>query len=176
MSILIYISNIMIPLVVFYIVGMGLLQKKNIYDDFITGARDGIKTVYHVMPTLIGLMIGVGVLRTSGLLGYITKVIAGFTKNIGIPAGIIPPTIIRMFSSSAATGLSLEIFKEFGTDSFEGLAVGIMMSSTETIFYTMSVYFAAAKVSKVRWTLSGALICMLAGTIASIILAQFMVY
>lgn len=176
MSILVYISNIMIPLVVFYIVGMGLLQKKNIYDDFITGAKDGIKTVYHVMPTLIGLMIGVGVLRTSGLLGVITEVIAGFTENIGIPAVIIPPTIIRMFSSSAATGLSLEIFKEFGTDSFEGLAVGIMMSSTETIFYTMSVYFAAAKVSKVRWTLSGALICMLAGTIASIILAQIMVY
>ena len=61
MNILIYISNIMIPLVVFYIVGMGLLQKKNIYDDFITGAKDGIKTVYHVMPTLIGLMIGLGV-------------------------------------------------------------------------------------------------------------------
>lgn len=176
MSIVIYISNIMIPLVVFYIVGMGLLQKKNVYDDFITGAKEGIKTVYHVMPTLIGLMIGVGVLRTSGLLDFLTELIAGFSEGIGIPAAIIPPAIIRMFSSSAATGLTLEVFKEFGPDSYEGLMAAIMMSSTETIFYTMSVYFAAAKVSKVRWTLAGALISTFAGVIASIIIAGFMVY
>lgn len=165
----------MIPLVVFYIVGMGLLQRKNIYDDFITGAKEGIITVYHVMPTLIGLMIGIGVLNSSGLLDCLTQILGGFTEKIGIPAAIIPAGIIKMFSSSAATGLILDVFKEYGTDSFEGLAVGIMMSSSETIFYTMSVYFAAAKVSKVGWTVGGALFCTLAGTVASIILAAFMV-
>lgn len=176
LKIIIYISNIMIPFVVFYIVGMGIIQKKNIYDDFIEGAKEGIKTVYHVMPTLIGLMIGVGVLKTSGLLTFITDIISGFSKSIGVPAAIIPPAIIRMFSSSAATGLTLDVFKEFGPDSYEGLMAAIMMSSTETIFYTMSVYFAAAKVSKVRWTLAGALISTFVGIIASIIIARFMIY
>jgi spore maturation protein B len=173
MNILIYISNIMIPLVVFYIVGMGLLKKKNIYDDFIVGAKEGIKTVYHVMPTLIGLMIGVGVLKTSGLLLFITEVIAGYTEKFGVPAAIIPPTIIRMFSSSAATGLVLDLFKEYGTDSRIGLIASIMMSCTETIFYTMSIYFMAAKVKKTRYTLTGALLATFAGILASVWLAGY---
>ena len=81
-------------------------------------------------------------------------------------------TIVRMFSSSAATGLLLDIYQTYGTDSFAGLLASICMSSTETIFYTMSVYFMAAKVTKTRWTLPGALAATLAGVIASFLLAN----
>ncbi len=76
-----------------------------------------------------------------------------------------------MFSSSAATGLVLDIFKEYGTDSRIGLITSIMMSCTETIFYTMSVYCMAAKVRKTRYTLAGALLATLAGVVASVFLA-----
>ena len=79
-----------------------------------------------------------------------------------------------MFSSSAATGLLLDLYKEYGADSFLGHAASIMMSSTETIFYTMSVYFMTVKVKKSRYTLAGALLATLAGTIASVILARSM--
>jgi spore maturation protein B len=79
-----------------------------------------------------------------------------------------------MFSSSAATGLVLDIFKEYGTDSVIGLMTSLMMSSTETIFYTMSVYFMAAKVSKTRFTLKGAMLATLAGTAASVALVRLM--
>lgn len=94
------------------------------------------------------------------------------TLKIGLPPAVVPAMIVRMFSSSAATGLVLDVFKQFGTDSYEGLLSSIMMSSTETIFYTMSVYFMTAKVTKTRWTLAGALISTLAGIIASVIMTK----
>ena len=99
---------------------------------------------------------------------------SGILNRIGFPAELVPLTIVKMFSSSAATGLLLDIYKEFGTDSRSGLIASLVLSSTETIFYTMSVYFIAAKVTKTRYTLSGALLATLAGTIASVILAGMM--
>ena len=79
---------------------------------------------------------------------------------------------MRLFSNSAATGLALDIFKEYGTDSLLGFMVSLMLSSTETVFYTMSIYFMSVKVKKTRWTLSGALLAAVAGTLASAILAN----
>lgn len=175
MKIILYLSDMMIPFVVFYIVGIGIIQKNKVYDDFIEGAKDGLKTVAGVMPTMVGLMIGVGVLSSSGFLDFFTKHIAEMTLKIGLPPAVVPAMIVRMFSSSAATGLVLDVFKQFGTDSYEGLLSSIMMSSTETIFYTMSVYFMTARVTKTRWTLAGALISTLAGIIASVIMTKMMI-
>lgn len=175
MKVILYLSDMMIPFVVFYIVGIGIIQKNKVYDDFIEGAKDGLKTVAGVMPTMVGLMIGVGVLSSSGFLDFFTKHIAKMTLKIGLPPAVVPVMIVRMFSSSAATGLVLDVFKQFGTDSYEGLLSSIMMSSTETIFYTMSVYFMTAKVTKTRWTLAGALISTLAGIIASVIMTKMMI-
>ena len=175
MKVILYLSDMMIPFVVFYIVGIGIIQKNKVYDDFIEGAKDGLKTVVGVMPTMVGLMIGVSVLSSSGFLNFFTKQIAKVTLKIGLPSAVVPAMIVRMFSSSAATGLVLDVFKQFGTDSYEGLLSSIMMSSTETIFYTMSVYFMTAKVTKTRWTLAGALISTLAGIIASVIMTKMMI-
>lgn len=174
MNIVLYISEMMIPFTIFYIVEMGILQKVKVYDEFISGAKDGIKTVFNIMPTLVGLMIGVGVLSSSGFLEFLTKQIATITMRVGLPSVVVPTIIVRMFSSSAAIGLVLDTFKQYGTDSYVGLLSSIMMSSTETIFYTMSVYFMSAKVSKTRWTLSGALVATLAGVVASVVLAGMM--
>ena len=153
---------------------MGIVNKKKVYEDFINGAKDGFKTVIQIMPTLIGLMIAVGVLRASGFLDSFGKVLGIFTEKIGLPADIVPLAFVKLFSSSAATGLVLDIFKTHGTDSYIGLVTSIMMSCTETVFYTMSVYFMAAKVTKTRYTLQGALLSTLAGIMASIVLAGCM--
>lgn len=174
MKFLVYLSDFMIPLLVFYVVGYGILMKKNVYDDFVNGAKEGMKTVVSILPTLIGLMIGVGVLRASGFLDAFAKVLGRITEPMGIPAALMPSVIVRMFSSSAATGLVLDLFKEYGTDSAIGIIASIMMGSTETIFYTMSVYYMAAKVRKTRWTLPGALICTLAGIAASVVIGRSM--
>ena len=100
--------------------------------------------------------------------------LGNFSEVIGFPGELVPLTVVKMFSSSAATGLLLDIFKEYGTDSYIGLIASISMSCTETIFYTMSVYYMAAKVTKTRFTLGGALFATFAGLIASVILAGMM--
>lgn len=162
-----------IPLIILCIVGFSILIKKNVYEDFIEGAKDGIKVVFEILPTLIGLMFGVSILRESGFLEFIGNKLSLFTDSVGFPGELVPLAIVRLFSSSAATGLALDIFKNYGPDSYIGNLTALMMSSTETVFYTMSVYYMAAKVKKTRWTLAGALICSMAGIVASVILAKF---
>ncbi|MDO5541367.1 MAG: spore maturation protein [Eubacteriales bacterium] len=174
MKILMYLSTCMIPLLIFSIVGYGLLAKKNVYESFIKGAADGLRTVVQIMPTLIGLMTAVGILRASGFLEDISGYLAKALSGIQFPPELVPLSIIRMFSSSAATGLALDIFKEFGPDSRVGLIASIMMSCTETVFYTMSVYFMKAEVKKTRYTLAGALLATIAGIAASVVLAGMM--
>lgn len=168
------ISNIIIPVLIFYIIAYGIVNKTNVYEDFVKGARDGLKTVVGIMPTLIALMTAVGILRASGFLDFLEKLVKPLSSKAGFPAEIVPLIFIKMFSSSAATGLVLDIFKNYGTDSLIGLITSIMMSCTETIFYTMSVYFLAAKVTKTRYTLTGALLSTLAGVIASVVIAGMM--
>lgn len=174
MKLFLYITDFIIPMVIFGIVCYGCLMNVDVYDTFIKGAKKGFFTVIKILPTLVGLMVAVGILRASGFLDFLSSLIGSFTKYIGFPGELVPLTIVKMFSSSAATGLLLDVFKEYGTDSFSGLVASISMSCTETIFYTMSVYFLTAKVTKTRYTLTGALISTFAGLAASVILARLM--
>lgn len=164
-------SNIVIPVIIFYIVAYGVVHRVKVYEEFIGGAKDGLKTVVQILPTLVGLMVGVGVLRASGFMQFLGELLGKLTEGIGIPADIVPLVLVKMFSSSAATGLVLDIFKNHGTDSYIGMLTSILMSCTETIFYTMSVYFLAAKVTKTRYTLTGAIFSTLVGLAASVVLA-----
>ena len=167
-------SDYIMPLVILGIVLYGIFRKVNVYDTFVKGAKDGFSTVIKIMPTLIGLMVGVGVLRASGFFEVVSERLGSWLSYLGFPAELMLLTIVRMFSSSAATGLVLDLFKEYGTDSRIGRIASIMMCCTETIFYTMSVYFMAAKVKKTRYTLTGALLATLAGIIASVWLSGAM--
>lgn len=173
MELLMYITDFIVPAVILLIVAHGVSEKVKVYDEFVRGAKKGFYTVIKIMPTLIGLMVAVGILRASGFLGFLSGLIGKLTGYIGFPSQLVPLAIVRMFSSSAATGLVLDLFKEYGTDSRIGLIASIMMSCTETIFYTMSVYFMAAKVKKTRYTLTGALLATLAGIIASVWLTGY---
>lgn len=170
-SVLSNISNIIIPVILFYIVAYGISNRGNVYEDFIRGAKDGFHTVIQIMPTLIGLMVAVGVLRASGFLEFVGGLFGGAAQRLGFSPELVPLMFVKMFSSSAATGLVLDIFKNHGPDSLIGLTTSIMMSCTETIFYTMSVYFLAAKVTRTRYTLKGALLATFAGIAVSIVLA-----
>lgn len=174
MSFLLFLSETMIPLLIFVIIGYGVLNHQPVYEEFISGAKKGLKMVMQIMPTLIGLMMATGVLRASGLLDRVAEIAAPLTEKLKIPAELLPITIIKMFSSSAATGLLLDIYKTYGADSRIGKMASVMLSSTETIFYTMSVYFMSVKVKKTRYTIPGALLATLAGTIASVWIVAYM--
>ena len=174
--VMLYISDLIVPFLIFYVVVEGLAAKRPVYDDFVKGAKDGLKTVVQILPTLVGLMVAVGVLRASGFLDFLAGVLGGLTEKIHFPPELLPLAIVRMFSASAATGLALDVFKEYGTDSYVGLAASIMMGCTETVFYTMSIYFMAAKVKKTRYTLPGALLATVAGIAVSVWLAGKMAF
>ncbi len=170
MDIFMLISNLVLPTVVLSIIVYGVSAKVKVYDEFVGGAKRGIFTVIRILPTLVGLMVAVGVLRASGFLSFLAEWLGKWTVYVGFPAELVPLALVKMFSSSAATGLLLDLFKEYGTDSRIGLIASIMMSCTETIFYTMSVYFMTARVQKTRFTLPGALLATLAGIAASVLL------
>lgn len=176
LKLFLHLADYMIPAIILGIICRGIWMKIPVYDTFIKGAKSGFFTVIRIMPTLIALMVSVGVLRASGFLDFIGKIFGNLLGKVGFPAELVPLTIVRMFSSSAATGLSLDLFKRYGTDSRIGMITSILMSCTETIFYTMSVYFVTAKVKKTRYTLTGALIATFAGVAASVWLADVMLH
>ena len=171
MNIFVYISDFIVPAIILLIVTYGVLEKVKVYDTFVKGAKKGFYTVIKILPTLVGLMVAVGVLRASGFLEFLSELIGKITDGLGFPLQLVPLAVVRLFSSSAATGLVLDLYKEYGTDSRIGLIASIMMSCTETVFYTMSVYFMVAKVKKTRYTLTGALLATVAGIAASVWLA-----
>ena len=146
MNFLIYMSDYIVPFLILVILVYGISMNVEVYHTFIEGAENGFRTVIGIIPTLIGLMTAVGILRASGCLEFISEVLGMFTGKIGFPGELVPISIVKMFSSSAATGLLIDLYKEFGADSFVGRAASIAMSCTETIFYTMSVYFLSVKI------------------------------
>ena len=174
MNFLIYMSDYIVPFLILVILVYGISMNVEVYHTFIEGAESGFRTVIGIMPTLIGLMTAVGILRASGCLEFISEVLGMVTGKIGFPGELVPISIVKMFSSSAATGLLIDLYKEFGADSFVGRAASIAMSCTETIFYTMSVYFLSVKIKHTRYTLAGGLLATTAGLAASVMLAGMM--
>lgn len=174
MQILLYISKYAIPVIIGYIVFYGISHKVHVYEAFLEGVREGFKLVIDIAPTLVGLLIAVGIFRSSGGLTLLCSIFNPIANAFGIHPEIFPIALVRLFSSSAATGMVLDIFKTHGPDSVIGNTVSVLMSSTETIFYTMSVYFLSVKITKTRWTLAGALLASLTGIVVSIILGIYM--
>lgn len=174
MNVLIHISDIIVPALIFYIIAFGLANRVSVYEVFLKGAEKGLKTVTEILPALTGLMVAVGVLRASGFLTFLTGLLEPVGKLFSLPGEILPLLTVKLFSSSAATGLVLDIFQTAGPDSYVGTLTSILMSCTETVFYTMSVYFLAVKVTKTRYTLTGAFLATLAGIVMSVILAGVM--
>lgn len=171
MELLMYLSDLCIPLLLFYMVCYGMMNKTDVYREFTEGAKDGFRVTFGILPTLIGLMTGVGMLRASGFLDLLSKILTPVAEFILFPAELVPLVVVKLFSSSAATGLVLDIFKEYGPDSYLGKVTSLMCASTETVFYTMSVYYMAIGVKKTRYTLAGALVATATGVAVSTILA-----
>ena len=173
MNFLVFLSTYILPFFIFYVVAYGLWKGRNVYQAFVEGAKGGFHTALGILPTLVGLLAAVGVLRASGFLDLISGLLKTLLKGTGFPAELLPLVIVRLFSNSAATGLALDLFKAHGPESTQGLLASLFLSSTETVFYTMSIYFMSVKIKKTRYTLPGALLATLAGIVASVVLVSF---
>ena len=172
MNILLTISDFIIPVTILFIVVFGCLQKVDIYEVFLEGAKEGLQTVIDILPTLIGLVMAVEVVRAGGLLDIMVECIRPFADAVGFPAELAPLSIVRLVSSSAATGLLTDLFATYGPDSYLGRVASVMMSCTETVFYTMSLYFLSVGIKKTRWTLPCALLANVVGIVAAVWLVE----
>ena len=148
-----FLSVFLIPFVMFYILADALLYKKPVFELFTKGGKQGIATVAEIAPTIIGLLVAIGVFRNSGALDLLCKLLSPVTKFLHIPAALLPLSILKTFSASGANGLLFDIFKTYGTDSYIGFAASILLSCTETLFYTISVYYMSVDIKKTRWTI-----------------------
>ena len=167
------VSDLMIPLIFAGIITYGLCQRVNVLESFFRGIIKGVKVVWEIFPTFLSLVVAVGVFQASGALNVLTSLLEPVGEVIMMPSPLIPIALTKFISSSASTGMVLQLFKDYGPDSLEGIMTSIMIGSTETILYTMSVYFSAAKVNKTRYTLPGAILANIAGIGASIFLGHW---
>lgn len=133
MNALAHLSDIVIPILIFFIVGYGYVSKVKVYETFLKGAKDGLKIVVDIVPTLIGLLVAVGMLRASGFFDMLGTLLGPLTAAVGLPAQLMPLLVVKLFSSSAATGLVLDIFRTSGPDSYAGMLTSILMSCTDTM-------------------------------------------
>ena len=153
---------------IFAVVAAGLIKKVDVYTAFVEGARQGLKTVVKVLPYLVAMLMAIAVFRAGGILPLVETVFRPVLKAVGAPEEVGPLFFIRPFSGSAALSMLADIYARAGPDSFAGQVASVMIGSTETVFYTAAVYFAAARVERTRHTIPVALLASVVGLIASV--------
>jgi spore maturation protein B len=166
-SALAQISIYALPIIILVILGAGMLRNVRVFDAFAEGAGEGIETMIKILPSLVGLMTAVGVFRASGALDFIVWLLKPAASLLGIPAEAMPLALLRPVSGSASLALVSDTISMYGPDSYIGRVVSTMMGSTETIFYTLAVYYGSAGVRNIRYTLLAALIADGISVIAS---------
>lgn len=174
MQIINYISSAAMPMIILGIIVYGIMEKKKVYDSFLEGAKEGIGIVLNIFPTLIGIFVAVGALRSSGILDSIIQCISPITNFFKIPSEIMPLMLVRPISGSASTAVATDIMRTFGVDTHIGMIASTIMGSTETTFYTIAIYTSCVGIKKIRFVLVAALIADLMGMLASVVLCSFL--
>lgn len=174
MNVLNYISNLAMPLIILIIVFYSLIERKKAFDIFLDGAKDGLKIVLNIFPTLIGLFVAIGALRSSGILDLVINFITPILDILNFPSEIMPLAILRPISGSSSIAIATDIMKNFGVDSNIGIIAATIMGSTETTLYTIAVYTSSVKIKKTRFVLWAALTADVVGIIASVVICKIM--
>lgn len=169
-----YISNAAMPIIILLIVVYGLKEKIKVYDTFLDGAKEGLEMVFRLLPTLIGIFMAIGALRSSGILDLIVKIISPICIFFDLPSQIMPLALIRPISGSASMAVAVDIMQEFGVDSTIGMIASTIMGSTETTLYTIAVYTGCVGIKKIRFALATALIADFVGMLTSIIICKIL--
>lgn len=150
-------TDYIVPLLLTVICILALGKKENAYEHMLAGGREGLEILFSIVPTLVLLLTAVTMLRASGAMEMLTGFLSPVMSAFGIPPETAPLVLIRPISGSAALAIGTELMATYGVDSTVGRTAAIMLGSTETTFYTVSVYFGAAGIKKTRYTIPAAL-------------------
>lgn len=156
-----------VPLLLCAVVLWGSAQRVDVFDALTAGAGEGLQILLRILPSLVGLLTAVYMLRASGALEACAQLLAPLLHILGIPPETVGLMLVRPVSGSAALGVGAELITAYGPDSAIGRTAAVMLGSTETTFYTIAVYYGAAKVHRTRYTIPAALCADMAGFIAS---------
>ena len=168
MTIVNFISNLAMPLIILLIVTYGLLEKNKVFDDFLEGAKEGIEIVFSILPTLIGLFVAIGALRSSGIIDIIIRFITPLLNVINFPSEIMPLAMLRPISGSGSIAVATDIMKTYGVDNSIGMMASVIMGSTETTLYTIAIYTSCVKIKKTRFVLLASLVADMVGMLVSV--------
>lgn len=163
------IGAIIIPLIIGFIIIFGIIKKVPIFDTFLDGAKDGLKSTLSITPALIALVTSVTMLKASGALDLFISFISPLTNAIGIPADVLPLMLLRPVSGSGSIAVLNGIFQNFSPDSFVGRLGSVMMGSTETTFYAIAVYLGSISINKTKHLIPAALSADIIGYIIAIL-------
>lgn len=168
------ISDMILPLFVGSIIFCGLYRGVPIFDTFLKGAKNGLSSTFSILPSIIGLYTAVCMLRASGAIDLLCHALSFITDKIGFPSEVLPLALLRPVSGGASVAVFSDILKNFGPDSFPGRVASVIAGSTETTFYTMTVYFAATRAKDTRYTLKSALLADLTGIFLGAIIVRLL--
>jgi len=170
------ISPWIIPSLMFGLLLFGIIQKINIYESFIQGAKEGFQVAVRIMPYLVAILVAIGMFRASGAMDLFINLVGGFTAKVGLPPEALPMALLRPLSGSGSLGVMASIINDpaIGPDSYVGYLVSTLMGSTETTFYVLAVYFGAIQIRRLRHAVLAALCADLAGIIASVYIVKLL--
>ena len=164
-----------VPLLLFFAVALALGKRENAYNLLLDGAAEGLKLLVTLIPALVLLLTLVTMLRASGAMDHISRFLAPVFQFFGIPPETAMLVLVRPISGSAALAVGADLMSRYGVDSLVGRTAAIMLGSTETTFYTISVYFGAAGIRKTRYTIIAALIADMTGFLVASLTARFLI-
>lgn len=147
----------LVPCIIALILLFGFVRKVPLFDTFLDGAKEGLRSTVSIAPALVGLITAVTMLKASGALDLFTAAVRPLAQAVGLPPEVVPLTLLRPVSGSGSMALLNGIFADCGPDSFAGRVAAVMMGSTETTFYAIAVYFGAVGIKKTRHTIPAAL-------------------
>ena len=156
-----------VPLILAGVALYGCFRRVDVYTALVQGAGDGLEVLMRILPSLVGLLTAVYMLRASGALDLAAQALTPLLDRIGLPGELLPLMMVRPISGSAALGVGAELIAVHGPDSYLGRTAAVMLGSTETTFYTIAVYFGAVKITKTRYAVPAALCADLTGFLAA---------
>ena len=167
------ISLSILPIIILTIFCYAIVKKIAVYEEFIEGAKDGFKVSISIIPYLVALIVSISMFRASGALDSISNLIAPLLNALKIPTDIVPIMFTRSLSGSATLGLFSELATSNGAEAFVTKLAAVMVGSSETTFYVLSVYFGAIGIKKFRYALLTGIVADITGIVLAILVARY---
>lgn len=169
-----FVSSLIIPLMVLFVIFYGVYRKVSVYDTFVEGSKESFDMAITMFPTLLGMILGINLFLKSGIMDVFFHVLSPFFSYLRVPLEIVPMAMMRPISGSSTLAILNHIYETLGPDGLVGRLGSVIQGSTDTTFYVLTLYFGSVGIKKIRYALWAGLCADLIGIIASIVIVQWL--